>query len=118
MIRNAIVGRMKRLRMAISVRPRALAADFASSLLSTLELACRFRRRPEVASVPSGAAVRLLLSVSLVLVERLSPIGFDAVQRLLGRSLAIDDVGIESLIELIQKFGVFRCSPEILDHQH
>ena len=45
--------------------------------------------------LPPGAAVRLFLTVSLVLVERLSPIGFDAVERLLGRSLAADDVGIE-----------------------
>src|SRR6516225_2881118 len=118
MIRNAIVGTIKRLRMAMSVRPRALAADFASSLLSTLGLARRFRRRPEVASVPPGAAARLLLTVSLVLVERPCPIGFDAVERLLGRSLAIDDVGIEPLIELVQEFGVFWRSPEILDHQH
>src|SRR6478672_7461848 len=119
MIRKAIVGRIKRLRIVISVRPRALAAELTSSLVITFTtLACRAGGARRRLPLPPGAAVRLFLTVSLVLVERLSPIGFDAVERLLGRSLAVDDVGIEPLIELVQEFGVFRCSPEILDHQH
>src|SRR6516164_9710042 len=119
MIRKAIVGSIKRLRMATSVRPRALAADLASSFLSTLETRWPISGAPGGGlPLPPGAAARLFLTVSLVLVERPCPIGFDAVERLLGRSLAIDDVGIEPLIELVQEFGVFWRSPEILDHQH
>ena len=46
MIRKAIVGMMKRLRIEMSLRPRAMAADFTSSLVITLRRSLADRGTP------------------------------------------------------------------------
>ena len=120
MIRKAIVGMMKRFRIARSLHPWAAARERESSLASTRTVSVPCRRRFLVGGragrrpAPRQAGRQLRPYFLKVACQSWR----QAVERLLGRALAADDEGIEPVVDLGEQLGVLRHRPEVLHHEH
>ena len=101
-IRNTIVGMMKRLRIEMSLRPRDAALEEESSVViivvaKTCSHSGKMKRRRHESLLREA----LLLLTAAVLLERGVPVPCQRVQHFLGRTIAVHDVRIHTLVELL-----------------